>query len=207
MHHSEQIGELAKALASARRKFKVIKKDQSNPFYKSKYADLSAIIEATETALSENGIAVVQSPRFDGDKQTVTVNTMLIHESGQWMSDDLALPVTKPDPQGAGSAITYARRYAYGSFLNVAAEVDDDANAASGKDLKQAMPKPPKVVTKTNGEGNQAPFAQAFWAKCRVSGRSTEQVREYLGSLGYEHTDEVPPARQNEALAWAAGTQ
>src|SRR6266496_3512436 len=72
--HSPDIGELAKAMAAARKKFKTVKKDTLNPFFKSKYADLAAVIEATAEALAENDLAIIQSPRFNG--QTVTVITM-----------------------------------------------------------------------------------------------------------------------------------
>lgn len=198
--HSPEIGELGKAMAAARKKFKTVKKETINPFFKSKYADLAAIIEATEDALADHDLVVVQSPRFNGE--TVTVTTMLLHGSGQWMRDDLTLPMAKFDAQGAGSAITYARRYAYGSFLNVAAEADDDGNAASGKDVKAAvMPRPPAV--KPNGET----FKGKFWRQAKATGKTDEDIRKYIGFLGYEHTEEIPPQKQSEALQWAGEAQ
>ena len=202
LSHSPEIGELAKAMAAARKKFKTIKKDTVNPFFKSKYADLAGVIEATADALAEHDLFIVQSPRFNG--QTVTVTTMLTHGSGQWMRDDLSLPMSKFDAQGAGSAITYARRYSYQSFVNVAAEADDDGNAASGKDkeAKEAtMPKPPK---KTNGEDS---FKLKFWRSAKATGKSELEIRNFIGYLGYEHTEEIPVSKQSEALDWAAGAE
>lgn len=202
--HSAEIGELAKAMAAARKKFKTVKKDTINPFFKSKYADLAGVIEATEGALAEHDLCIVQSPRFNG--QTVTVTTMLMHGSGQWMRDDLSLPMAKFDAQGAGSAITYARRYSYQSFVNVAAEADDDGNAASGKEkeAKEAtMPKPP-TKPKTNGEDS---FKLKFWRSAKATGKSELEIRNFIGYLGYEHTEEIPLAKQSEALDWAAGTE
>ena len=205
--HSPEIGELAKAMAAARKKFKTVKKDTINPFFKSKYADLAGVIEATETALAENDLIVVQSPRFNG--QTITVTTMLLHGSGQWLRDDLQMPMSKFDAQGAGSAITYARRYSYQSFVNVAAEADDDGNAASGKEKaaqEATMPKPP--LRSKNGEdiNPAAAFSKLFWAKAKAKGKTEIAVREYIGSIGYESTTEIPPLLQHDALAWADGT-
>lgn len=204
--HSPQIGELAKAMAQARKKFKTVKKEAVNPFFKSKYADLPAIIDATADALAENDLVIIQSPRFNGE--TVTVTTVLMHGSGQWMRDDLTLPMAKFDAQGAGSAITYARRYALQSFVNVAAEADDDGNAASGKDVKEAtMPRPPARQTQTLAKPNGETFKGKFWRTAKATGKSDEAIREYIGGLGYEHTEEIPPTKHQEALAWAGGTQ
>lgn len=206
LEHSENIGELAKSLATATGKFKAVKKDSVNPFFKSKYADLAAVIEATYEALAQNGLAAVQSPLTNGDKAGVT--TMLIHSSGQWMRGDLLLPVAKGDAQGIGSAITYARRYSLQSFLNVAAEADDDANAAAGKETEAkaaTMPRPPK---KANGEDNPSTtFSKHFWATAKKNGKTEAQVREFFGSLGFEHTAEVNPEKYAECYAWAEGTR
>lgn len=144
---SDEIGELAKALAAARKDFRPVLKDASNPFFRSKYADLAGVIESTSEALSKNGLVVIQSPRLKESR--VSVTTLLAHSSGQWLRDELELPLSKFDAQGAGSAITYARRYAYQAIVGVAAE-DEDGNAASQKFEKQgdgtfakSDPKPP----------------------------------------------------------------
>lgn len=199
--HSPTIGELAKALAAARKEFKAVKKDTVNPFFKSKYADLSAVISATEEALARQGLVIVQSPHMNGER--ISVTTMLFHGSGEWMRDELSLPLSKFDAQGAGSAITYARRYAYQSFVNVAAESDDDANAAVGNAAKTAMPKPPIRGPENGKEGL---FAQKFWAGAKTHGKTETAVREYLGSKGFESTSEIPPASQQHFLDWATGT-
>jgi hypothetical protein len=129
MQRSEQIGTLAGAFAKARAEFKPVRKESVNPFFKSKYADLSVIIEATYDALSKNGLAVMQFPgEVNGGH--VKVLTMLCHASGEWVSEETTMPVAKADAQGIGSALTYGRRYALQSILNVAAEADDDGNAA-----------------------------------------------------------------------------
>lgn len=140
MNTSPEIGKLAEALAAAQLDFEVVKKDSDNPYYSSKYADLSSVIGATQPALAKNGLVVIQSPIIELEQQRAGVATTLAHSSGQWMSDELLLPATMKakdgtlrfDAQSAGSAITYARRYTYQSMVGVAAEVDDDGNKASG---------------------------------------------------------------------------
>lgn len=129
LEHSPEIGTIAAALSGAQAKFAKIVKDTENPFFKMKYAPLSSVIEATRKAMAEAKIAVMQD--VDVVESRCVVTTMLIHESGQWMKGTISLPVTKPDAQGVGSASTYGRRYGLSAFLNVAADDDDDGNAAS----------------------------------------------------------------------------
>ena len=133
---SSSIGELTKALSLAHKDFKPVLKDANNPFFKSKYADLAGVIDATSDALSKQELAVIQSPGriYNGH---ILLTTLLSHSSGEWIKDELELPIAKFDAQGTGSAITYARRYAYQAIVGVAAE-DDDGNAASQKFEKQA---------------------------------------------------------------------
>jgi hypothetical protein len=127
---SEQIGQLAAALAIAQGKITGALKDSANPFFKSKYADLASVWDACRGPLSENGIAVIQTT--DIDDQGVVIVTTLAHKSGEWMRGKLRLMPKEATPQGVGSAITYGRRYALASIVGVA-QVDDDGNAASGR--------------------------------------------------------------------------
>jgi len=130
MTHSEQINELATALAKAQGQIEGAKKDAANPFFKSKYADLASVWDACRSALAVNGLAVIQSPSADGMR--VSVDTLLTHGSGQWMAGTVSVTAKEDTPQAIGSAITYLRRYALQSFVGVAPE-DDDGNAASAK--------------------------------------------------------------------------
>ena len=181
---SDEIGELAKALAVARKDFRPVLKDASNPFFKSKYADLAGVIESTSEALSKNGLVVIQSPRLKENR--ISVTTLLAHSSGQWLRDELELPLAKFDAQGAGSAITYARRYAYQAIVGVAAE-DDDGNAASQKFEKQPDgnfakpdPKPPAEQPKRGRPSKKAetsnaqPWAGQFQPKTETTPGSPE---------------------------------
>ena len=132
MKTSEQVNEIATALASAQGAMKGAVKDAENPHFRSKYADLASVWDACRGPLTSNGISVIQSPRLvsNGEGWLVEVETTLLHKSGQFFSDALQVPVTKADAQGVGSALTYARRYALSAFVGVAPE-DDDGNAAS----------------------------------------------------------------------------
>ena len=129
MNHSESIAKLATALSIVQGKLTHAKKDSANPFFKSKYADLESVWDACRSLLAENGLAVMQFPGefVDG---TMSLNTVLTHSSGEYMSYLMSVPVTKPDAQGAGSALTYMRRYALAAVVGVV-QADDDGNAAS----------------------------------------------------------------------------
>lgn len=124
---SESIHELATALAKAQQEIKSAIRDNSNPFYKSKYADLHSVWLACREALNKNGLSVVQTLSADS-----LLITDLLHTSGQWISGACPLINTKQDMQGLGSAITYARRYSLAAICGVATE-DDDAQAAVEK--------------------------------------------------------------------------
>lgn len=123
--------QIASALVKAKKAFNPALKDKTNPAYRSKYADLGACIEAVEVGLLDNGIFMYQ--RTFEDATGVTVETVFIHESGEKLEcGKLHVPAAKQDPQGYGSALTYARRYSLMAACGIAPE-DDDGNAASRK--------------------------------------------------------------------------
>lgn len=123
--------ELIKALLKAQHDFPLIKKEDSNPFFKSKYAGLPSILEVVNPILNKYELVLVQSPVTDGDR--IGVETTIIHSSGESITSKFTMNLAKNDPQGAGSAITYARRYALVSMLGLNVDEDDDGNTASGK--------------------------------------------------------------------------
>jgi len=128
MKTSESLKEIAPSLCRAQAKIKTALKDTSNPFFKSKYADLTSIIDACKDALNGEGISFLQGARTSDNG--VVVETLLLHVSGEWISEALEMPVSKSDAQGVGSAITYGRRYGLQAMVGVPAE-DDDGNAAT----------------------------------------------------------------------------
>jgi len=140
---SESISALAKALVQFNAKVGKISKDAKNPFFKNNYATLDNIIDEVRPILAEFGLNIMQLP--SGDGQNVQISTLLMHESGEWLeSDVLTMKPVKNDPQGMGSAITYARRYALQSFLSLNTGEDDDGHNASRPD-KQSRQQQPKV--------------------------------------------------------------
>lgn len=128
--------EIASALVKAQRAFGPALKTNTNPHFKTKYADLSACVEAVIDALNDNGIALIQ--RQHESESGVTVETVFVHESGEMLDcGRLHVPAVKNDPQGYGSALTYARRYSLMSACGIAPE-DDDGNAAQREAAKPA---------------------------------------------------------------------
>lgn len=120
---------IAAALVKAQGAFGPALKSSTNPHFRSKYADLAACIEAVIDGLNENGIALVQ--KLHPSEGGVAVETIFVHESGEILSaGTLPVPAQKQDPQGYGSALTYARRYSLMAACGIAPE-DDDGNAAS----------------------------------------------------------------------------
>lgn len=121
--------QIAQAFVKAQKGFAPALKTSSNPHFKSRYADLAACVEAVIDALNSNGIALLQQTHECNDG--VVVETILLHESGEQMTGGkLHVPASKLDPQGFGSALTYARRYSLMATCGIAPE-DDDGNAAS----------------------------------------------------------------------------
>jgi len=128
MQKSESITNLATALAKFQGEMDAIVKDAKNPFFKSSYVSLSAIIRAIREPLSNNGLSFCQFPSGDNG-----LTTILMHKSGEWLEDTVSTQPVKNDPQAVGSAITYMRRYSLGAILGLNIEDDDDGNKASGK--------------------------------------------------------------------------
>jgi len=134
MQKSESIDLLASALSKAQAEIKGAIKDSTNPFFKSSYADLSSVWEAIRMPFTKNGLSVSQIP-YEVDKGTL-LETIIMHSSGQWIMGELLINPVKNDPQSKGSAMSYARRYSLASMAGVA-QIDDDAEAAQGRDVKQ----------------------------------------------------------------------
>lgn len=138
------------ALVKAQKAFGPALKSSTNPHFKSRYADLSACVEAVIDALNENGIALIQ--RNIECESGVCVETVFVHESGESLSSGpLHVPAAKQDPQGYGSALTYARRYSLMAACGIAPE-DDDGNAAtSAKNAQKPTSKPDPAQEVING--------------------------------------------------------
>ena len=129
MPQSESIKELATALSKVQGELTYAKKDSANPFFKSRYADLESVWDACRSLLAANGLSVIQMPAnfFEGRMWLVT---KLCHSSGEWIEQEMSVPVQKMDVQGCGSALSYMRRYSLSAFIGIV-QADDDGNAAT----------------------------------------------------------------------------
>lgn len=142
--NSEDINELVTALSKAQGEITPASKDNLNPHFKSKYADLNSVWNACRSALSKNGLAVLQSTTTQ-DGQLVLVTT-LAHASGQWMRSYMPVITQRNDAQGLGSALTYTRRYSLAAIVGVAPDDDDDGEAS--KRVPVSNKQPPKAEVK-----------------------------------------------------------
>ena len=140
LEKSENITNLAAALLKAQKAIGVAIKDAKNPYFKSNYADLKAVIEAVKEPLNENGITFLQAVNNNGQELPV-IETMLLHESGQFISSVTPVFCAKPnDPQAFGSGVTYSKRYALQAMLGLPT-ADDDGEGAMARGKKKE-PKP-----------------------------------------------------------------
>ena len=130
MKKSDSISELAKAFAKTQQELKQPLKDAKNPFFKSTYVPLENVAESITETATKNGLSFSQEPSFDDGM--VTVTTLVMHNSGEWIEyAPLKLKPVKNDPQAYGSAITYAKRYALSAIFGITSDKDDDGNEAT----------------------------------------------------------------------------
>lgn len=185
---SDNINELISALSKAQGRIISAKKDKKNPYFKSSYADLSSIWDACRTALSENGIAVVQSVQVNDQKMELI--TTLGHASGQWMKSQMPIITTKSDPQSIGSALTYYRRYTLAAMVGVApSEEDDDGNMATepnGNYKASAKTEPMPKATISKEQGNEL---VEILGTCDV--KYQESVMKTVKSFGFNSLYEI----------------
>jgi len=200
-HQSATLGELAKALAKTQAVLAHATKDRENPFFKSTYATLKSVWEACRKPLTDNGLAVVQQVNRSGTE--VSVRTMLIHSSGEWVASVTTLPVKEQTAQGYGSAITYGRRYGLAAIVGVAPDDDDDGNEASRPQPQKSppwqRPSPPTADFAPNrASGVKVPFG-------RDKGKDLSELdAKALSSLGaYLEKQVQDPSKAN----FAAGNQ
>jgi len=141
---ARSVGSIAQALAKAQLEIGSAHKDSSNPYFKSKYADLNSVLDACKEPLAKNDIAIIQT--IGKDDKGDYLNTILAHKSGETIESKMYLILAKKDMQGYGSAVTYARRYALQAIAGVGAD-DDDGNACSQQDThsKRKKKEPKKI--------------------------------------------------------------
>lgn len=180
---SESIKEISAALAKFQGQITSVKKDAINPYFKSRYATLDTIWDTIRKPLSENGLSVTQTMNIITDEKPLSVlDTTLYHTSGEWISGSMILNPVKDDPQGLGSAISYARRYSLSAILGIVADEDDDANEATKPD-KPSTEKPvsPPVETPQKTEGGiTEDQVKKIYATAKEKNLSPEEAKAYI---------------------------
>lgn len=180
MKKSDDIQEIAKALANAQKEIKPAAEDSVNPHFKSRYANLEAVWDAIRSPLGTNGLSILQDIATE-DKR-VLVTTTIIHISGQWIEfGPLGIPLTKTDAHGVGSAITYGKRYALCAAMGVVSGEDDDANEAI---------KPPKPETRANNVVKDCQPPSPPLSPQKVTEEMEEQLEKLL-SRDKEYKEKV----------------
>lgn len=199
MNKSESLKELSAALAKAQAAMPPVKMNATNPFLKNKYADLGAVIDTSRPVLAKHGLSVSQLVFTDADR--VGVETILMHESGEWMSASASLSLGdergKSMAQVAGSVITYLRRYGLSSILGMYADEDGDGNGnghnSNGQPPARTQPQTQPAATNGNGNGkaptgpitpqmivehklaDNIPNAVALMNKLNINGKRAEE--------------------------------
>lgn len=197
------LSEIGKALAKAQKEIHSAGKEGINPHFKSRYATLSSVWEACREALTKNGLAVAQAILTQHDGRYV-LQTMLIHESGQFIESFCPLILQKNDMQGLGSAITYARRYALAAIVGVSQD-DDDGNATRGVKNENQRPQaqtqvpsnktmvkssPSESKNKKPESINQAQLTRLHTI-ASTAGYSKEESKEIILQWGYTSSKDI----------------
>jgi len=151
MYQSENLGELAKALAAAQGEMNAASKDATNPHFKTRYADLASIMDACRGPLAKHGLSVTQLPGRDEAGQ-VTLTTTLMHASGQYIGSTIGVRPAQENPQVVGSILTYLRRYTLASVVGVVSDDDDGEVASQPVRTASIAPRPQTARTEYTRE-------------------------------------------------------
>lgn len=187
MNKSDSIKALAAAMAKAQGELENANKNAANPHFRSRYADLAEVLNTVRPVLAKHGLSIVQMPSFEAG--IASVETLLMHESGEWMSSVSSAPMQKQDAQSVGAATTYLRRYSLAAFAGVAQE-DDDGNTASQP--------APKSVQKSEPTLNKAQIADMKLA-IESAGMSLD---EFFASSRIPSLEAMPVSKIEGAKAW-----
>ena len=195
MKKSESVKSLAASLSKFQEEVKNPANTADNPFFKSKYAPLSDILNNVRPLLSKNGLSILQAP--SGDGENIIITTMLLHTSGEYIEfDPLILKADKPTAQGAGSAITYARRYAISAILGISSEDDDDGNHAENIN-KEASKKAPAKVPEQPKPSNKISKEQAKRMFALAKGNA-DTVKKAMAEFKYEKSEQISKEDYNK---------
>lgn len=203
MEKSENITNLASALVEVQKTDLFALTDKNNPFFNSKYADLSSVWSAARKPLTENNLSIVQTT--DVSDNGVVIETMLMHTSGEYITGRLLIRPEKSTPQGVGSAITYGRRYALAAIIGISPE-DDDGEAAMDRKIlqkKEAADKLIEELRKTTSIPHKDNWKKKYAEEINALDKEN---RARVIKAGEEHTKKLKEAfknKQNEKVAFA----
>lgn len=189
---SPDIGKLADALAKAQAEMSAAKKDAKNPFFKSDYATLHSCLAAGNPPLNKQGLCVTQLP--GSDNGNVTVETILMHTSGQFIKSRLSVKPQKTDPQALGSCLSYLRRYSYSAIIgqSVSEDLDDDAEKTMSRpDVGKKTP--PKTKTPTEAQ-KKAAFLKAVTPIAEKMGPDIFDA--FLSDRGVKSLDDLKTSKE-----------
>jgi len=195
--HSETITKLMGAMLKVQGDVDGVKKNATNPAFKRNYASLESVVDAIRPACQECGLVVMQAPGAFREG-VIAVETFIVHaESGEWIKSALELPLAKVDPQGAGSAITYAERYSLMALFNLP-PVDDDGNDASRR------PEPPRAVSNAPAVRLIELINMATTITALESTKRTEEFKAGYVGLSDDHKTRVEAAFKARAATLGA---
>lgn len=183
MKTSESIKFIAPALLAAQKAITFAAKNAKNPHFKNRYADLESVINTIKDPLNQNGIAFVQmfSPSASN---TLSLTTCLLHDSGEWIMDQMTMPLQKNDAQGYGSAATYSRRYALAAITGLY-QADDDGSAAVEPQQVDLMP----MLASMDESNSLDQLKETFSAAWKASNKDAS-VKAYYDKLKLNFTKE-----------------
>lgn len=174
MIKSESVSSVLAALGQAQDEFPSVPKRSENPYFSSKFADLGTIKEFVDPILQKHGLHITQQASHIGERPAL--ETLLFHESGEYIGNVTPLSLAKTDPQSQGSAISYMRRYSYSALLNLVSE-DDDGNRASHanpKELQEAHGRVKEAAQRSNT--TKAEVEKLFYGKYKTKLADTVDV-------------------------------
>lgn len=207
MKKSETIVELSKAFAKMQMELEQPLKNANNPFFKSKYVPLENVVDSITRAASKHGLSFTQFPSSD-ENGNVTVGTMVMHESGEWIEyDPICLKPVKNDPQAVGSAITYAKRYALSAIFGITSDKDDDGNEATQPQKPQRQQRATKQaqVKQYISADKSKQYEDDVQALINATGKNDGSIMgALLNHVGATMIKNITTDKANEAEAFIA---